>query len=119
VPDDDSVIEVAQVLDQHILKYWVKDPKLQQKPNPGFPSGGVRAQAGKEFTIQLANVADPLAVKSAQPRGHKLIILTGSRFAEGIFKFMAMGKGKTTVNFVAAHSKTLAITEGEVSVEVA
>lgn len=117
--DDDSIIDVAQTLDQHIMQNWANDARDQRRPQPIIPSGGnVKAQLGQEFTIKLTNVADSLGVKFAEPQESEIVIQTETASKDGVFKFVALGKGRTSVRFCVAHSNTLAVAEVEVGVEV-
>jgi hypothetical protein len=119
IPDDAVVIDIAQLIDQQLVRGWVADKRLQTKPHPELASTAtVQAKVGQKFTVKLNNVNDTYELKTAEALDSRIAVQRENGSKDGLFSFVALEPGKTNVRMRVAHSKTLAIAEIEAAVVV-
>ncbi|KAH8689222.1 hypothetical protein GQ44DRAFT_765609 [Phaeosphaeriaceae sp. PMI808] len=119
-PSNDAMVtQIARLLDQHLVTFWVTDLKQQIRPRPGITSSApIIAKMGETFTVQLTNLTGVHTLKTAEVGDSKVAVLIEQGDASGKFVFIAMQPGETTLTLRVADAKTLAIAEVPAKVKV-
>jgi hypothetical protein len=117
--EDETILPIAQLIDQHLKTHWVTDATKQKRPQPTILTATpVKAKSGSVFTIQLNNVTDTYELKTGEDIGIHIAVLTENGSKDGKFNFLAVKPGKSKVVVRVADHKTFAIAEVEAAIEI-